>query len=147
MAVSKKAWIRVVEAFLSAMLVIVVIVLVVNQQQSSQANENTPQIYGAENLAIRAVELNNTLRGEVIGIPAADLPLNSENSTFPAELNNTINNEIPSSLACESQVCNATGVCDYWKSSNSAVYVQDVLITATPTDYSPRKLKLFCWEK
>lgn len=145
MAIKRKAWIRVVEAFLSAMLIIVVVVLVVNQQQGSQTNYKTSQIYGMENSIIRSIELNNTLRGEVIGIPASSLPLNSESSSFPEGLINEINSE--STLTCEAQVCNSTGNCDYWKNSNSEIYAQYVLITSTLTNYSPRKLKLFCQEE
>lgn len=147
---NKKAWIRVVEAFLSALLIIAVVLVVINQQ-TTQANESQKSLsmYNQEVLILRYIELNNTLRGEVTSSSISDtsLPLKSGDSQFPTLLNKTINSRTPSSLICQSQICKFNGPCDYSGNVEEGIYSQQVLITTDITVYHPRKLKIFCWER
>lgn len=147
--VNKKGWIRVIEAFLSAMLIIVILVLVAMNQQKNQPEYNSEGFYNYEASAIRYIELNNTLRGEIIAIPSSNLPLNPDSSgyTFPPAITNAINSKIPGSFICEAQICKPEGPCDYWKNTNNNLYSQQVLITSNITNYNPRKLKIFCQQK
>lgn len=145
--VSKKGWLRVVEAFLSALLIIVILVLVSVNQQNSKQSGDSAQFYNLEVSAIRGIELNSTLRSEVIAVPDASLPINSE--TDPATLSeiiSAINSKIPSSLSCEVQICKPDSICDYWKDTAVSIYSQQVLVTANLTNYDPKKLKIFCWK-
>ena len=145
---NKKGWIRIVESFLSALLLIVVLVLIVNQQNApTNVNNNVDQIYGHEALILRNTQLNYSLRAAIVGIADGDLPLKSTDSGFPTDLNSTINFETPSALGCESQICATNSACDYWRNTKTAIYSQTTLITSTLSDYAPRKLRLFCWEK
>lgn len=143
--INKKAWIKIIEAFFSAMLVMVILILVVNQQ-SNQTGVRSDLIYNSEISIIRVIQLNNTLRGEVIN-QSLSVPVNSENSSFPSILNNTITLATPGGIECETQICEMNSTCNYWKNSKTNIYAQETLISANLTNYNPRKLKLFCWEK
>ena len=135
---------RIVEAFLAGTFIIVILVLVVSNQ-NSQTDNISSQIYNSEISIIRYIELNNSLRGNIISVSPLNLPLNSDNSSFPSRLNDSVNSRTPAYLTCESQICRASSTCDYWKGINKDVYAKEVIITANLTDYNPRKFKLFCF--
>ncbi len=144
---NKKGWMRVIEAFFAAMIILVVLILVINQQGTKQQSSSSTVIYNAEISMLRNVELNDSLRGEIIGVGDSLLPLNSDNQSFPAELKNEIDSlvsEYYPFLSCGEQICDTVGECSYWKKSSGELYSQSVLITANVTDYNPRKFSLFC---
>ena len=143
---NRRGWIRIVEAFLSIILIIVVLVLVVNQQNTQQ-NNAPAGIYGYEIYTLRAIELSDTFRSEVLGIADSTLPLNSDNDSFPNDLRNYVTIFVPSSLSCASQICETNDTCNLWKNVGTDVYAERVFITSSPTIYNPRQIKLFCWLK
>jgi len=143
---NKKGWIRIVEAFLAAIFILVIAIVMINQQSLKQPDSSSI-IYNSEISIIRNIEMNNTLRGEILNVIDLDLPLNSDNITFPSEVKVKISSLTPSFLSCGAQICNTNDSCNYWKNTKNELYSQDVLITANLTNYNPRKLKLFCTTK
>lgn len=143
----RKGWIRIVEAFLSVLLVTIVLVLVVNQQNTNQA-DSSPRIYNYEIYTLRLIELNDTLRSEIINVGDSVLPSTSNNSTtFPSDVINQINAVIPGALSCGAEICSTSSPCSFWQIINKDVYAQRIFITSNLTTYNPRQLKLFCWPK
>ncbi len=144
---NKRGWIRIVEAFLSILLVAAVLVIVVNQQNIQQ-NDSSPKIYNYEIYILRTIELNDTLRSEIIGISNSLLPSTSDNyTTFPADVKNQIATIAPSALLCAAEICYTNSTCNFWQSISKDVYAQRIFITSTLQTYSPKQLKLFCWPR
>ncbi len=144
---NKKGWIRVVEAFLAAMVILVVLILVINQQSSGQQNSSSAVAFNAEISILQNIELNATLREDIISISDSGLPVNSEDAAFPTSVKNAISSLTSKSysyLSCSAQICATDSECGYWKNVKSEIYSQSVLITSTLTSYNPRKLSLFC---
>ena len=102
---NKRGWIRIVEAFLAILLVTAVLVIVVNQQNTKQ-NDSSSKVYNYEIYILRIIELNDTLRNQIIGVSSSLLPLTSDNETyFPANVINQINLATPGSFVCAADSC------------------------------------------
>ena len=144
---NKRGWIRIVEAFLSVLLITVVLVLVVNNQQTSQ-QDSSPKVYNYEIYILRLIELNDTLRSEIINVSNSVMPATSDNSTtFPSDVINQINLAAPGALTCSAEICSTNSTCGFWLIMNKDIYAQRIFITSNLTTYNPRQLKLFCWPK
>lgn len=139
----KKGWIRIIEAFFAILLVIIILILVVNKQDT-QKKDNSPIIYNSEIFIIRSVQLNNTIRKDILNVNDATLPINSDNESFLQNVKQEIILKTPGYLTCDVQICKVDSICNYWKNINKEIYAQSTLITATLKDYNPKKLKLFC---
>jgi hypothetical protein len=144
---NKRGWIKIIEAFFAALMIIVVAIIIVSNNNTPQSSSNSVQIYNAEIYTLRVIELNNTLRSEILNLDNSSFPLYWDNVSFPNEVKQAINFRTASYLSCEAQICNPTDQCDYAGQAQDEIYVQSILITATNSTYSPRKLKLFCWIK
>ncbi len=141
---NKKGWIKIVEAFFAAVLVIVVVILVINRSIPTQQNEYSG-IYNSETYLIRAIQLNNSIRAEIL---SSKVPVNYDSQVnFPQTLRDFIDAQTPDSLTCEAQLCQVQDPCTFWGNVQSNIYVQDTLITANFTDYNPVKLKIYCWSR
>ena len=143
---NKKGWIRIVEAFLAVLLVAAVLVLIVNQN-TAQQNDPSSRVYGYGIYALRSIELNDTLRSEIVGVSDSSLPLTSNQTNFPSDINNSINNATLSALSCTSEICLTNSTCSFWMNVGKDVYAQRIFIASNLSVYNPRQLKLFCWFK
>jgi len=144
---NEKGWIRVIEAFLAAMIILTVLILVINQQGAKQQSSSSAIVYNAEISILRNLEMNSSIRSEILNIRDSELPINTDNESFPAGVKNAIDasvSEFYPFLSCDAQVCDPGSGCNYWKKASGELYSQDVLITANLTDYNPRKLELSC---
>lgn len=138
----KGGWIRVVEAFV-AVLLIAGAVLVLLGEGNIQEEDSNERIYGFENDFLRDVQLNDSLREEVLS--AINLPVdwNEFNSEAPL-IYNWLQLRIPAYLECNLQICELNNDCLLGKTIRQSVYARSVAITK---ENDNRKLKLFCWEK
>jgi hypothetical protein len=142
----KRGWIRIVEAFFAVLLVAAVLVLVMNQQNPA-ASDSSSAVYNYEIHMIKSIELNDSLRSDVLSVIESALPSSWNNSSFPANVKNKIANLTPSSLSCEAQICKTDSTCSFWQEIKSDIYTQRVFIASSYSAYNPRQLKLFCWAK
>ncbi len=133
---NKRAWIRLVEAFIAILLVAGILFLIITQKDMEK--DISAQVYQKEVSILREIEMNKTLRGEVLNI-----------DTFPASWE--ITQEIPSHLDCLAKICEITDVCvleeELEEEITGDIYAQSVGIFANLTRYNPRQLKIFCWVK
>jgi hypothetical protein len=143
---NKRGWIRLVEAFLSVLLIAMVLVIIINNQ-NIKTNDAPTSVYNYEIYMIKSVELNDSLRNDIVLMSDSNLPSNWENSTFPINVKNKITNLTLSSLFCEAQICQTNSSCDFWQEIKSDIYTQRVFISSSYQNYNPRQLKLFCWPK
>jgi hypothetical protein len=134
MVMNKKAWMKVVEVFLSILLLIGVLsVLLINQ--GVQEKSKSEEIYKQESWALKEIQLNNSLRADVL------------NGEVTSNLNDTINKTMPDYLNCTIKICNLYNECNLDQEIKKEIYVKSILIFANNTNYNPKELKLFCWEK
>ena len=143
--VNKKGWIKIFEAVI-AILLIASILLIVVSQDSIKQNEDSLEIYKEEISILREVQLDTSLRADILGIESLPVEWEDFNSTGLTNVKNKIISRIPDYLDCEAMVCEMTDNCILDENSVKEIYVQSVVISANITKYSLRQLKLFCWE-
>jgi hypothetical protein len=140
---NKKGVMSIIESFLAITLIMIVASIII-QQNSSQKQDISEQIYSKEIWILRGIELNDSLRTEVLN---ASVPVYWTEDSFPSKTKEEITRIKPSYLDCKAKVCNISSSCLIEEEIEKEVYAQSVLISANATLYSPRELKLFCWEK
>jgi len=143
---NKRGWIKLVEAFLSILLIGVIMSIVVTQQNTSVYSTSST-ISNYEVYILRSIELNESLREDITAVSASDLPLNWSDGGFPSALKDRIGNLTPSYLSCEAQICETEQICEFMGQTDKEIYAQKIFIASTYASYNPRQLKLFCWRK
>lgn len=145
---NKRGWMKIIEAF-SAILIIWIVLLTIINKNDIREHDISTKAYNGEILVLRMIQLNTTLREQVIS--STNLPLNSLENNFPSEVNSTITTKIPVFLSCLAQICTLENDCTFESQANlpkdKDIYVQGVIITSTASTYAPKNLKLFCWMK
>jgi hypothetical protein len=143
-AKDKGGWIRLVEVFVSIML-LVGVMLIISTNNSSGKSGLQEEITNKEVAMLRDIELNNTMRTEILNIAQASLPLEWEDIQLQIpEVSNRINSLTPKNLECVAKICILSDVCTVDWNAPGDVYVKAVVISADLNNYSPRQLKLFC---
>lgn len=145
---SKKGWIKLVEVFL-AVLLLAAVLLVVVIKGSSDKSSVQEEISKKESAILRDIELNDTLREDILSIGPGNLPVewNSFASNGIQDVRDRILSLVPSDLDCEARLCLLTDACIINEASDEEVYAKSVVISADLDTYSPRQLKLFCTKK
>src|SRR3989344_8121530 len=103
---NKRGWIKIAEAFVAILLLAGIVLFVINKG----SNENTgievsAAVQDTEISILRSIELNNTLRAEVLATNGE-----VEWTSFASQAPGTkvaIENKIPSYLDCAAKICNA----------------------------------------
>lgn len=137
---NKRGWIKVIEAFVTILLIIGVLIIVINQTRGKE--DISSKVYNTELAILREVELNDSLREEIVNV---EPPINWDN--LPPNVKNKIIQRTPQYLDCQAMICAPSDSCDLDDYLEKDIYVRFVLITSTLENYQPRKLKIFCWTK
>ncbi len=143
--VNRKAWIRIVEAFVAILLITGILLLVVTER-FVEKKDISLQIYAEEISILRKIELNKTLRTEIVEIISPPVSWDS----FPPEVESIITDNTPTYLDCTAKICEISDACIIDELSSEVekdIYVKSVAIFADLANYNPRQLKLFCWFK
>ena len=138
----KTGWIKIVEAFVMVLLITGILLIVLNKGYLLK-NDNSQRIYEDEQGILREIQLNDSLREEILNI--GTLPVEWNN--LSVNVKNKIISETRSYLNCEAKICEINKICILNINSSENIYAQSAIITATLNNYNPRKLKLFCWKK
>ncbi len=137
---NKSGLIRIIEAFTMILIITGILLTVLNKGYISKS-DNSEKIYESEQAILREIQLNNSLRNEILALE--DLPVEWEN--FPPNVKNEILLETPINFECQAKICDLNEICSLNKEIEKEIYVQKTIITASLEKYSPRKLKIFCW--
>jgi len=137
--VNKKGFIKIVEAFLSIMLLLGLILLAVNNNRVS--SKNSEYILQKESDILSQIQMNNTLRQIVV--QTTDYSLTSNDTAFNSELANYTKEDIIG-YNCYLKVCSPEGICNMNLNSQKHIYAKEVLIVSSQSEYNPKKLKIFC---
>ncbi len=144
MVKNKRGWVRILEVFVSITLVAGVVLISLS---NGLPEDSLPgEISIMQNSILTEIRINDTLRTEVL-----NAPLPSNWSDFDSlELNQTrnkINEEKFSFLDCEAKICGLNDLCKQDSNVTGNVYALSGVISANVDVYSPRQVKLFCWER
>lgn len=136
---NKKGWIKIVEAFISIMLVASIFLIVLNKGPENK-DDDFSRIHEAEIAILREIQLDNGLRNEILDAQESSLPI--EWNGFPAE-------KVPNYLDCVAKICDVDDSCMLQNPPQTDIYSESVIISTTlqTVVFDPRQLKLFCWKK
>jgi hypothetical protein len=143
---NKKGWLRVVEAFLAILMIGGVILIIINQNTEGE-KQDLFGIYENELVILREVQLNAALRSSILMISDSSLPVELNDSAFPQDVEDKIENKIPPYLTCNAKICDINQECIANLSSTSDVYTKQSLIFANLQVNNPRKLAIACGVK
>lgn len=138
--INKKGWIRIAEAFTAVLLVIGAAIIVVGG--GIQREDISEKVYDIEIPVLREIQLNNTLRSEIL-VTSGTI----EWDNLPSGTKKKIIAETPGWLECVAKICPPESLCLLEEESEKSIYVQSILITSTLVTFDPKQLKLFCWER
>ena len=146
---NKRGWIKIVEAFIS-ILIIISVVLIVYDGGSTKTEDLSSQVYPIERAILKEVEFDSNLRESILEVPTDKLPLDWEKleENGLAGVKEKINGKVVSNLNCVAKVCALDeNICDLKEYIEKDVYAQSISIVANSDIYSPKQLKIFCYTK
>ena len=132
---NKKAWLRIMEAFLAVLLILSVLLVIISRQKADYNKQEEIMILQAKILEVATHDEN--LRNQL---------LNNDTSG----VNVVIESLIPSRLNYTTRICNYKDICSLGYILDKNIYADEALIVANITQYSAEnstKLKIFLWEK
>jgi hypothetical protein len=143
---NKKGWIEILEAFIAMLLITAVILILLNKGYSDE-EDISGRIYDIEVSILREIQFNNTLRGQILQVDTASLPIRWDSEEFPDDLRDKIMNRTPESVTCIGAICDPSTNCIIDGLGKRDVYVQSVIISPTPGNPIEvwMRLKLFCY--
>lgn len=127
----KKAWLRIVEAFIAVLLIAGFLIFMVSRTKTDDRSE---EIYKIQRALLESIERTDNYRTEIV----------AGSKTGAEEF---IKDNLPASLDFEVVICDIDKVCGMTKHVKTNIYVDEILISSTLEKYQPKKLKLFVWEK
>ncbi len=138
--INKKGWIKIVEAFMAIVLLLGFLLIMIAQVNKSSVDTSLTEKNNVK--ILNGIETNQTLRNSVL---SSSVPAYS-NETFPTDLETYLGNNTLSGQYCFLYICGAESECNFKENVNTDVYSSEILITSNLTLYSPRKLKVFCYD-
>jgi len=149
---NKKGWIKIFEAVIAILLIASVLLIVVGQR-NIQKNEDSLEIYKEEISILREIQLNNSLRADILKSDYLPIGWNDFETNDLDEVKEKISLKIPDYLNCEAMVCEMTDNCILEEDSGKAIYAQSIVISVNIDSHpdfnmsaDSRQLKLFCWK-
>jgi hypothetical protein len=139
---NKKAVMSILEAFIAISLIIVIVILLI-EQNASKEEDIQERVYLLERGILRSLQINETYRADILG---AAVPVYWNDNSFPIRIKEKITIKKPSYLNCKAKICAINQPCPMGEDIEQNVYSQSAFISANATTYSPRELKIFCWE-
>lgn len=141
---NKKGWMRLVEAFVAIVLLTSVLLVITSANSSPRLNFQE-EIYQMQGAVLRDIQLNESLRAEILNVQIDAMPLEWEDFESEApKVRERIIFLSPKDLECSAQICIINEPCVLSDADDKEVYAKSVVISANATRYSPRQLKMFC---
>lgn len=141
---NKKGWMRLVEAFVAIVLLTSVLLVITSANSSPKLNLQE-EIYQMEGAVLRDIQLNESLRAEILNVQIDAMPLEWEDfESETPKVRERIMFLAPKDLECNAKICIINEPCVLSDGDDKEVYAKSVVISANATRYSPRQLKMFC---
>ena len=131
--INRKAWLRILEAFLAVVIVLsAILIIMVKQKPKADISEG---VYEKQRQILEIISKNNSLRNGVL----------VQDNT---KINALISNLIPGNWNYSTNICNISLICpNPQQVHETEVYSTEIIITSNLTKYSPKKLRFFAWAK
>jgi hypothetical protein len=130
---NKKAWLRIVEAFIAIIIIITTILIIVYNQP--KIFNNNEEIFSRQKIIFEKIDNNETLREMIV-----------KNKT--EDLMNEISYLVPESLGFAIKICSIEEICSSTQiPDNKEIFAQEIIITSSVQSYNPKKLRIFIWNK
>ncbi|MFA7708054.1 MAG: hypothetical protein WCX73_03830 [Candidatus Pacearchaeota archaeon] len=127
----KKAWLRILEAFL-AILIVLSAVLVIMVKQKPQT-DYSQEVYDVQRQVLDIISKNNSLRNDIL----------VQSNT---RVNALIYDLIPRNWNYSTNICDVNLICPNLEQIHETeVYATEIIISSNLTQYSPKKLRFFVW--
>lgn len=132
----KNGWVRIVEAVIAILIVAGFVIFIYISRGGSVGKAE--QIYNIERGVLEEISGNSVAREKILEEPP--------DKVFIANFISTRLNKYQ--LDFNISICAPDSACglEVWPDTNE-VYVEEALISSTLSEYNPKKLKLFVWEK
>ena len=136
---------KILEAMISIMLVASLLIVILDERTNVDEDLSN-SIHQIQASILTSIQLNSSLRGEVMS--ANNLPINwtDFDSSGLSSTKQKIDSKIPPYLNCEVKLCDIEDSCVLGKSINKEIFVHKKGIFVEGSIYSPRQLKMFCWD-
>jgi len=137
---NKKGWIRIVEVFLAILLLMGVLMIIIKGDEVKF--EKGKIINQKQAIFLNTVQINDSFRENILSLSA--LPINSNESGFPENLKIYFLEEFEN---CFMNICLPEDACVLDFKSEEEIYSKEILINSYDNVYSPRKVKVICYEE
>lgn len=127
---NKKGWLRIVEASIAILIIASATLLIIYKEPAKSAVD----VHEIQRDILELAVLNESIRASILQDDILSVELYIEENT-PSDWNFTI------------RICEVDEVCGMPFYINEDVYADEILVAANLTKYSPKKLKMFMWEK
>ena len=137
---NKKAWLRIVEAFIAIILIAGILLTVYVR---TPERDNSKDIHNTQRAILEQISRDDVLRIEILDEAETEKTQTKEfiKKLLPVYLNFSIN-------VCEMNVhCPLEYEGNIEDLKDKDIYAEDILISSTLNNPNPRKLKLFFWRK
>jgi hypothetical protein len=142
---NKRGWIRIIEVFVAILLITGSLVLLIKNKAINN-EELELRIHDQMIPVLREIQTNNTMRSAIL-----DAPLPVDWTDFELRGLSLIKNKIiektPVNFECEGKLCGLNELCTINLLEEKNIYAETAFISADLDTYSPRQLKIFCWQK
>lgn len=130
---NRRAWLRIVEAFLAIVIISGALLYILSEQPIQ--GDISEEVYQSQREILNLISKNEGLRADIL-----------DGDT--TQVNVAITKMIPLNLEFSTNICMLGDVCPNLVSVlDKSVYATEVMIAATPNNYSPKKLRFFVWIK
>lgn len=134
---NKKAWLKVVEAFIAILIIIGTILYIMNT--FAPKKDISESVYEKERYILDSITKEELLRAKIL-----NAPIDSSDTTVDL----TIKNMIPNAWDFETKICDLNSICESIKSPRDRdIYVSEIVVSSNTQKYEPRKIRLFVWMK
>jgi hypothetical protein len=136
---NKRGWLRIFEAILGIMILAGAILFFYSKNIDKA--DSSDYIYQLQLSVLNEIELNNTLRQNVLDYSIGDIP---------ESIKKIAEKKIPSNFNFEVKICEINNEVQCKKNYvEKQVYAMDKIIASTisSTSLAPKKVRLFVWEK
>jgi hypothetical protein len=140
----KKAWIRILEAFFAVILIMGILLVVINKNLPTK--EYSKETYIQTKKILQEIEFNKNLRKDIINVEPLPITWKNFKSKGLKNVRDKIIEKTPNYLNCSAKLCEIEEECVTTILSTRNIYTNAIGIYAINSKYSPRKLKLYCWE-
>ena len=137
---NKKAYLRIVEAFIAILLISGVLLFVMKSNNQTSKEEVGLRIMKLEGAILQEISGNLTFRNQIL------------NNQISLSLNAFVENRKPKNYDFQLAICGLNVACPLppgtkYPDPSKEIYSNAMAITTNITSYQPRQLKIFVWEK